>query len=62
MSIIFDELAPLNKVNKLFKICFKSFFESVLVQKTILEVLTTWYFPYCAVWLADQWGGGAIAL
>ena len=36
MSFIFDKLAPLNER---FKICFESYFESIPVQKTVLEVL-----------------------
>ena len=28
----------------------KIIFESILVQKTVSEVLKTWYFPYSAVW------------
>ena len=38
MSFIFDKLAA-NLLNKRFKICFKLFFESILVQKTVSEVL-----------------------
>ena len=30
------------------------------MQKRVLEVLKTWYFPYSAFWSAGQ-GGGAIA-
>ena len=37
MSFIFDKLAP-TPVTKHFKICIKSFFESILEQKTVLEV------------------------
>ena len=36
MSFIFDKSAPLNKR---FKICLKSFFESMPGQKTVSEVL-----------------------
>ena len=32
-------------------------FKSYPVQKRVLEVLKTWYFPYSAFWLAGQWGG-----
>ena len=28
------------------------------MQKRVLEVLKTWYFPYSAFWSAGQWGGG----
>ena len=31
------------------------------MQKRVLEVLKTWYFPYSAFWSAGQWGGGAIS-
>ena len=27
------------------------------MQKRVLEVLKTWYFPYSAFWSAGQWGG-----
>ena len=27
------------------------------MQKRVLEVLKTWYFPYSAFWLAGQWEG-----
>ena len=43
----FDKLPP-PPLKKGFKICFKSFFEYILVQKTVSEVLKTWYFPYSA--------------
>ena len=33
-------------------------FESILVQKTVSEVLKTWYFYYSGFWSAGQWGGG----
>ena len=56
MSFILAKLAPLNKR---FKIYFKSFVESIPVQKTISEVLKTWYFPYSAFWLAGQRGATA---
>ena len=56
MSFIFDNLAP--SLNMRFKIYFKSFFESIPVQKTVSEVLKMWYFLYSAFWSAGQWGGG----
>ena len=31
-------------------------FKSIPVQKTVLDGLKTWYFPYSAFWLAIQWG------
>ena len=31
-----------------FKICFRSFFESISEQKSVSKVLTTSYFPYSA--------------
>ena len=46
-------------LNERFEICFKSFFEFIPVQKTVTEVLKTWYFPYTAFRSADQWEGGA---
>ena len=41
-------------------LCFRSFFESVLIQKSISKVVKTWYFLYSAFWSAGH-GGGAIA-
>ena len=40
MSFIFDKLAI--PINERFKVCFKSFSESIPVQKTVSEVLKTW--------------------
>ena len=39
MSSIFDKLSPLppKKINKRFKICLESFFESIPKQKTLSE-------------------------
>ena len=60
MSFIFDNLAP--SLNMRFKKYFKSFFESIPVQKTVSEVLKMWYFLYSAFWSAGQWGGGGEAI
>ena len=38
MSFIFDKLAP-HPLNKRFKTRFKSFFESIPVQKTVTEAV-----------------------
>ena len=38
MNFTFDPFAP-SPLNKRFKICFKSFFESISVQKAVSEVL-----------------------
>ena len=59
MSFVFDKLA--SPLNKRFKICCKTFFESIPVQKTISEVLETWYFV-CSAFFVRQADGGAIAL
>ena len=32
------------------------------MQKRVLEVLKTWYFPYSAFWSAGQWGGAIAPL
>ena len=53
MSVILTNQPP---VNKRFKICFKSFFESIPVQKVVSEVLKTLYFSYSAFWFKGQWG------
>ena len=29
------------------------------MQKTVLEMLRAWYFPYSAFWSAGQWGANA---
>ena len=55
MSFICDKLAPPSKIDV--SRCFKLFFESITVQKTVVEVLKTWYFSYSAIWLAGQLGG-----
>ena len=52
---MFDKLAP---SNKRFKLCFKSFFECIPVQKTVSEALKTSFF-YSAFLSAGQWGGAA---
>ena len=42
MSFVFEKLAP--PLNKRFKICFKSFFESIPVQKPASEELKSGIF------------------
>ena len=55
MSFSFDKLANPQIVNKHFKTCFKSFFESILVQNVVSEVLKTWCFSYSAFrWQANE--------
>ena len=56
MSFIFDQLA-LTPPNKCFKVYFKSFFESILLQKTVTEVLKMWYFFILHFGLQAQGGG-----
>ena len=56
MRFNFEKLALPPSLNKRFKISFKSFFESISVQKTVSEVLKTWYFSYSTFGTAGQWG------
>ena len=58
MSFIFDKLAA-TLLNNRFKICFKSFFESILVQKTVSEVLKRGIILILR--FVRQVNGGAIA-
>ena len=50
----FGQISP-PPLTKRFEICFKSFFESIPAQKTVSDVLKTWYFPYSAFWSTGQW-------
>ena len=56
MSFISDKLAIPSLLNTRLKICFKSFFGSISMQKTVSETLKTWYFPYSALLSANQFG------
>ena len=54
MGFIFEKLAfPLDKR---FKICFESFFGCIPEQKTVSEVLKTWYFFIC-IFVGRPMGG-----
>ena len=52
----FGQISPA-PLTKRFEICFKSLFESIPAQKTVLDVLKTGYFSYSAFWSTGQWGG-----
>ena len=56
MSFISDKFAILLPPKYTFKNIFKCFFEFMLVQERVSEVLKMWYFPYPAFWLVSQWG------
>ena len=45
-TFIFDELAPAPPLNKRFKICFKSFFESILVQDSLRRAKNLVFFLF----------------
>ena len=49
----FGQISP--SLTTRFEICFKSFFESIPAQKTVSDVLKTWYFSYSAFWSTGQW-------
>ena len=58
MSFIFGKLAPPPPLNKRFKLCFKSFFESIPVQKTVSEVQKRDIFLILHFILQANGGGG----
>ena len=55
ISFIFDKFAS-PSLNIRYKIFFRSIFKSILEQKTVSEVLKTWYFLYSAICSASQFG------
>ena len=55
MSFIFDKLDP-PQIN-VSKYALNQFLNSIPDQKTVSEVLKTWYFPHSAFCSAGQWGG-----
>ena len=58
MSFIFDKSdSPQINVSKY---ALNHFLNSIPDQKTVSEVLKTWYFPHSAFCSAGQWGGRGV--
>ena len=57
MTFSFDKLVP-PPLNKRIKVCFKSFFQAILVQKTVSEVLKGGIFLILRFVRQTDGGGG----